>query len=131
MIYTYRCNQGECACLNIEFTVSKRASDIDTVEFCRACAHPAERLFRPGRPQIMNAGDGWNDHTYNPAFGKVISSKAQLRKEMAEAKARGNEMVEVGNEPFANIHRHAEATQAHKSKEGWRKVSRDLGLPED
>ncbi len=131
MKYTYRCNQSECACWNIEFEIEKFARDIDVKEVCKACLHTAERLFRPGRPQIMNAGDGWNDHTYNPAFGKVIGSKAQLRKEMAEAKARGNEMVEVGNEPLHKIHQHAEATQAHKHKEGWRKVSRDLGLPED
>lgn len=111
--------------------VIKSVKAIDDPERCPSCYEVGQRIWAPGRPQLMGVGDGWNKDEFNHAFGKVINSKADLRRAMADAKARGNEMIEVGSEPLANIHRHAAETQAHKSKEGWRKVSRELGLPED
>ncbi len=132
MIYTYQCAQSECDRFDETFEVIKSVKAIDEPEGCPCCKHPAVRVFAPGRPQIMGAGDGWNDQTWNPAFGKVMGGgRRELRKELSEMKAQGKEMIEVGSEPVANMHKHAAAEQARKSNERWRKAARDTGISED
>jgi hypothetical protein len=128
MIYTYRCLRVECD--RGTFDITKSVKAIDDEEICPTCLHPAERIFNPGKPQIMNAGDGWNDHAVNPAFGKVIGSKAMLRKELAEAKSRGYEMIEVGNEPVEKIHKAGESSREQTRNDRWRQAAREVGIPE-
>jgi hypothetical protein len=123
MEYSYHCKRG-CS----DFYIAKRAANIDDPETCPKCDAPGERFFNPGKIQLMGVGDGWFDDTPNPAFGKVIGSRANLRKELAEMKAQGREVVEVGNEPVENIHKLAEDTQRAKSAARWAKASEEVGI---
>lgn len=69
------------------------------------------------------------DPAYNPAIGKVITSKAHLKKELMELKARGTELIEVGNEPAENIHKHHDSQRKAKADARWKKADEELGIP--
>lgn len=121
MKYSYRCTP----CRNT-FFVDKQVRYIDSPEACPLCAETAERFFNPGQPQVISKDI---EPAYNPAIGKVITSKAHLKKELGELKARGTELIEVGNESPDTIHRHHDEQRKAKADARWKKLDEELGLP--
>lgn len=103
----------------------KSYKDIDRPESCK-CGSEAVRYI--SRTHFYGADD-WNKAAFNPAFGKIIKSKAHLREELAIARSEGREMVEVGNESLENIHHRSERERADRRDKRWYDVSRELGIP--
>lgn len=92
--YPYECQ--DCA---HEFEVVKSIVRIEDMEHCPICGSIANRyIAKTGG--FIGASD-WDTAHYNPAFGKVFKSNAEMRK---EAKRRGWD--EVGNEAPEKIHKH-------------------------
>lgn len=90
-------------------------ADIERVENCSTCNNVAER--RLGRPSLVRVND-WTE-SYNPAFGKVVRSKAHQREILAEYRDQGREFIEVGNEPVEQIHKHFDGQREAKRVERW------------
>jgi putative FmdB family regulatory protein len=120
VIYPYKCT--ECG---HKFEVIKSVKDIDTPERCPKCCTKSERYI--ARTHFYGAGD-WDKAAYNPAFGKIIRSKAHLREELSIAASEGREMVEIGNEPVDNIHKDMDRKREERAAERWREADRELGL---
>lgn len=101
--YPYEC--PEC---DFDFEITKSVKEIDDPEHCPACNSIAERyIAKTGG--FIGASD-WDTAHYNPAFGKVMKSNAEARK---EAKRLG--MEEVGNEPVEKIHKKFDCDRKDKN----------------
>lgn len=95
MIYLYECPEHD------QIEVIKPASLIDVEEPCDVCAKPMRRVFN-FKGQMMAPG-GYKEN-FHPAFGKVISTKIQLKNELKRIKGEtGKELIEVGNESMEKI----------------------------
>lgn len=110
--YTYMCCDEACA---IQFEVVKPLRELDVPETCLKCEGASQR--RISRTNFTNAGD-WKSQ-YNPAFGCVVKSKAHQREIMSRFKGEGREMIEVGNEPVENIHKHYDRQRAETREKKW------------
>ena len=115
MIYPYECRCGT------KFEVIKRMSEIDNTEHCPNCQRVSERKIGLSNFGAMSAGD-WNKQTFNPAFGKVVNSKAHQREILTKFKGEGKEMIEVGTEKPETIHKHFEQQRAKTKKDRWDSV---------
>lgn len=102
MIYPYACH-----ICNTETEVTKSVKDIDNVERCEKCNAVMERFI--AKSQHFYGASDWDSAHYNPAFGKVMKSNTEVRK---EAKRLG--MEEVGNEPVERIHKKFDSERAEK-----------------
>lgn len=90
MIYSYwcdRCEQG--------VDIYKTAKEIDTREFCDECDSIMSRQFVfQGQMSVPNI-----EPHYNPAFGKIIHSKQELKDTVRQHNDKhGTDLQEVGNE---------------------------------
>ena len=115
MIYPYQCDCGN------EFDVIKRLSEIERVERCELCQRIATRTIALSNIAAMSAGD-WNRQSFNPAFGKVVNSKAHQREILAKYKGEGKEFIEVGNEKPETVHKHFEKQREDTKKKRWESV---------
>ncbi len=124
MEYSYRCTPCRTT-----FTKDKMVKDIDSIEHCADCGQVAERFFNPGRPTVMCKNLALEKPEWNPALGKVINSKAHLNRELGEMKAKGHEMIELGNESPEKMHDTFDKDRRDKANKRWAKASEELGLP--
>lgn len=97
------------------FDVTKSVSQIDDDENCKKCGCVAQRHI--ARVNFNGASD-WNS-SYNPALGCVVRSKSHQREILSRYKAEGRELIEVGNEPVENIHKHYDQQRLDTQKERW------------
>lgn len=93
MIYSYQCD----GCGGEAVDVVKSAAYSDRPEYCGKCNEPMRRLYSAVHFTTKSVFD---KPSYNPAFGKVINSKHQLKDEIRRASDEGKEIVEVGNEKY-------------------------------
>ncbi len=108
--YPYFCESCEK-----ETEIIKSLADYDSEEICDRCEIPMGR--RLGLVNFTNAGD-WKP-TYNPAFGRVVRSRAHQREILAEYKGEGKVFEEIGNEPVEKIHKRYDTMREDKRKERW------------
>ena len=102
-IYPYQCT--EC---DHEFEVAKRVAQIEDIEHCEECEAVASRGISD---KISFSGEKeWDTAHYNPAFGKVMGSNSEARR---EAKRMG--MIEMGDEPVEKINKKYDADRKNKS----------------
>lgn len=109
--YPYVCN--DCG---HEFEVVKSVKAIDDPEHCQVCNALSDRVIAK-TGGFIGASD-WDTAHYNPAFGKVMKSNAEARR---EAKRMGLE--EVGNEPVDNIHKKFDGDREKKINDRWNSLN--------
>lgn len=122
MIYPYQCL--EC---QRHFEVIKSVRYIDAPEHCE-CGSIAKRYI--GKTHFYGASDWWTGTHYNPAFGKLIRSKAHMNEEVMLARREGKDLIEVGNESVHKINAAADKRRDDRAAERWREASRELGISE-
>lgn len=116
MIYPYLC--PDC---KHEFSVIKALADIDRKELCGKCSAVSSRTI--GKPYIGNTAEYIAN--FNPAFGKVVKSKTHEREILAEFKAKGKEMEEIGTEPLEKIHVYHDNKREQIRKDKWADADRE------
>lgn len=112
MIYPYACPKGH------RFEVIKPLSAIDNEERCE-CGEVSERQIGLTRLDKTSAG-GWNQQSYNPALGQWTKSTKHAR-DIAKAKG----LIEVGNEPPENIHKHFDKQREETRTQRYEDALRD------
>ena len=115
VIYPYECQCGT------EFEIIKSMREIDNAEHCPNCQKAARRVIGLSNFGAISAGD-WNKQSYNPAFGKVVNSKAHQREILAKFKGEGKEFIEIGNEKPESIHKHFDKQRADTAQKRWSEV---------
>ena len=91
MLYEYKC--WRC---DESFDISKPSSEVDREEICPIC-HIVMKRIDVHNKVFVNLGT-FEPH-FNPAFGKKIHNKHQLREEIAQLNdEKGYDLQEVGNE---------------------------------
>lgn len=98
MLYPYECD--DCQLL---FNVVKSMHDSSRDEPCERCGKIARRIY--GNFDFYGAND-WNKQEFNHGLGEVVYSNAHKKRILSEFKAKGREMIEIGNEPPEKIHAH-------------------------
>lgn len=124
MIYPYECQ--ECG---HDFDIYKSLSEMNRPEPCPKCDSSKTVRYIT---RCFFHGEKVQEASFNPALGKVINNKSHLREELTKYKERtGSELVEIGTEKVENIHRDADRTRTKRREDGWRKVSKEIGISED
>lgn len=110
-LYTY-----ECSKCDRDWPVAKTLAAIDTPEPCPHCESTAtERVIRQA-PAINKV---WAE-SFNPAFGKVIRSRAHLAEEKRKYEGEtGRQMIEVGTEDPGKIEKGFAKQREDKRRERW------------
>lgn len=99
-IYEYLC--GRC---QVVTEVTKPLKYLDDPEPCpdEACEGRVMERVIFSIPQIATSGCQ-HEAQYHPAFGKVLSTKRQIKQEISRIKGEtGKEIVEVGNDSLKSI----------------------------
>ncbi len=110
-----------CETCGNDFEVIKSVSEIDVPETCEKCGSIGERYI--GSTEFYGASD-WNKQDYNPALGQVVNSNAHKKRILADFRARGREMEEIGNEPVEKIHTHFEKRREEHAANRWANADR-------
>ena len=93
MKYPYHCHCGHDA------LIDKKMADSARKENCPTCKSVMERVYTPPLVHISHI-----ESQYNPAFGKVIHNKTELKNELARHEGEtGEKLYEVGNDTMKSI----------------------------
>lgn len=123
MRYPYMCPSCE---FDFEI-INSYSSEFDpdrSPERCPKCDEIAHRYI--ARSEFFGAND-WNNQEYNPALGKLVRSNAHKKQILADFKARGRELEEIGNEPVEKIHSHFDKAREEKRMQRYADAERLKG----
>ena len=96
MIYVYHCSK--CA---LETDVYKSVDEIDREELCPGDGTLMQRILSPTN---INTSNCRFESNYNPAFGKVMHSKRDIKNEIRRLNGeQGRNIEEVGNDSLKSI----------------------------
>lgn len=94
MIYIY-----ECIHCSKKYELIKPALQSSQLEYCPVCHFELNKVFTAPR---INMGKGY-EPSYNPAFGKVIHNKAELKDTIKKLNDQGRDIQEVGNDSLESF----------------------------
>ncbi len=111
MIYVYKCTK----CFK-KHEVIKRVSEYKKDEHCPTCNSKSDMFYTPPNLTIDKTVP-----SFNPALGKVIKNKRELKYEIDK-----NDLVEVGNEKTQVIHKEMDKTKEHKKAVRWENALKEV-----
>lgn len=122
MLYSFNC--PKCS---HNFDVVKPCAERNDPEICEKCSTVAVREFVPRN--FAFAGLAPDEASFQPAFGKVVKNKRELRY-LAEK----NGMVQIGNDYKSpdKLHDEMDKRRTEKAEQNYRDAMRDIeknGIP--
>lgn len=109
MIYEYLCEHCDLA-----QEVIKSMQYANTLEFCTSCGKRMRRVFSSS---VHFTGTKVKDPEYQPAFGKHVKNKHELKDLMKK-----HNVEEIGNEKPETIHNSFDKLRQEKRKQSWEQV---------